>query len=131
MAARPRASDSYLRDTVYPYADPRRGTRAPRKWHPHPDNPDWAYLSDELERDLVEAASHGEPLAPVLREYGIVPMSYYRWLWVGEGRLCRWSDGRPIQHDVRQRYWQLCVRLAEARLEHAAARLEQLRALGA
>ena len=129
MAARGGASDRDLRNMVYPTDSARRPAHAPRQWRPHPDNPDWAYLSDELERALVDAVRYGKPVAPVLREYGIVPMSYYRWMWVGEGRWTCWSDGRPIQPDVRGRYWRLCVALAEARLEHAADILEQLRAL--
>jgi hypothetical protein len=116
---------SYRRDMVYLRKSERRRGE-PRKWRPHPDNPHWAYLSDELERDLVAAVRHGEPVAPILREYGIVPMSYYRWQWIAQGRMRRWSDGRPIQLDVRSRCWELCIALASARCEYAAARLEQL-----
>ena len=126
MAARPRASDRDLRDTVYPMVGPRRGAHAPRKWRPHPENPHWAYLSDELERDLVAAVQHGEPVAPILRESGIVPTSSYRWQWIAQGRMRFWSDGRPIQPDVRERCWELCIALARALCAHAADTLEQL-----
>jgi hypothetical protein len=112
---------------VYPWSSAALGVSAP-KWRPHPDNPAWAFLSDELEHDLATAVRHGRPVAPVLRAYGITPMSYARWRWVGEARMRSWSDGRPIQPEVRWRYWKFAVALAEARLEHAAATLEQLKA---
>jgi hypothetical protein len=123
----PAASDIYPSVTAYPSDKRPRTARRPGKWRPHPDNPDWAYLSPELEQDLVAAVRHGQPVRPILREYGLDnPMSFYRWRWVGEGRMRCWRDGRPIQPDVRQRYWEFCVALARARCEHATDKLEEL-----
>lgn len=38
----------------------------------------------------------GEHIVGVLRAYGTVRMSYYRWLWIGQGHLTTWSGGTLV-----------------------------------
>jgi hypothetical protein len=94
---------------------------------PHPDNPQWNYLSEPLHDAIVHAVRNWQSLSRVLDAYGITNrQAYYRWLDIGRGQMTEWGDGTPINDTDYARCRQLLMDVTRARIAREQEQLGRI-----
>lgn len=84
-------------------------------------------IIERFERDVVDAARHGRPVAPVLRKYGWHRQTWADWRAIATGRMTHYRSGAQVSDYNRDWCRLLHRQVLEAKIAYLQ---EQLAGLG-